>query len=949
MDQGYIRFMNASAQYNPINDKLLRSRVKLLGQLLGNILRKHAGPEVYDQVELLRKGYIELRDHDDQGKREQLMATIASLDAVTLEQVIRSFNIYFVLVNLAEESFSHRWRRKQMSAGGPLWKGSFDLSIRELHEMNVPADKVQTLLDSLAYEPVFTAHPTEARRRTIMEAQRRIFLTGQQLDDHRLSSEQRQDIISELETQILILWRTNEVRNTKPEVKDEIKYGLFYFRESLFEAVPLAYRYLQKALRRTYGQSPEGNPVIRTPSFLKFGSWIGGDRDGNPNVKPETTAFAIRMQMREVLIEYLKRINDLRHLLTHSTLWCSPSQELFASLEADAGLSKAVFGNKPDQFETEPYSRKLYFIRYRVQQTLDTVRRRLDGEKAVLTNHGYASADDLLNDLHIIRNSLISHGDKQVADGKLQDLIRLVETFRFNLQYLDIRQESTVHTNAVTELLAQHPDKISYEQLDETGRIELLASLIDNKKLPKFDRSKLSPMSQETLETLDVMMQMREETGGNPFGTYVISMTHSASHVMEVMLLGRLCGLIGTDENGAAFCHLTISPLFETIEDLQHVREVLSNLLDNEVYARHLKLSGNLQEAMLGYSDSCKDGGILASTWNLYEAQKTILEITDAHGVQCRLFHGRGGTIGRGGGPTHDAILAQPPGTVHGQIKFTEQGEVLSYKYSNTETAAYELTMGATGLMKASRGLILDIEQDKAESIDIMNQIAMIGEEAYRDLTDRTEGLLDYYYEVTPVTEIGQLNIGSRPSHRKTSDRSKSSIRAIPWVFGWAQSRHTIPAWYGIGTALEAMRAKDPANTDILKKMFQDWPFFNALLGNAQMALTKANMQIAEEYADLCQDPDLAKRVFSRIKDEFDRTKHQILEISGHQQLLDDVPILQLSLSRRDPYLDPLNHVQIILMQRHRDDTLDEESLKPWLSPLLRTINAIAAGMRNTG
>jgi len=941
--------MNAIAQYNPINDKLLRARVKLLGKILGNIVREHAGQDVLDNVERLRKGYLKLRDQNDDHKREELMALIASLDAVNLELVIRAFNTYFVLVNLAEESFSHRWRRKQMSTGGPLWKGSFDITIREFFEQDVPAQDIEKLLNSLKYMPVFTAHPTEARRRTIMEAQRRIFVTGQLLDDHRLSSEQRQDITEELENQILILWRTNEVRSKKPEVIDEIKYGLFYFQESLFEAVPLTYRYVERALRRTYGQNPDGSPLVSTPSFLSFGSWIGGDRDGNPNVKPATTAMAIRLQMEEVLVQYLKLVNNLRHLLTHSILWCTPSAEFMESLEADNAMSKAVFGSNPDSYSNEPYRRKLYFMRYRLKQTLDVVRRRIGGEKAVLTSHAYTSAAELHADLKAIYASLISHGDRSVADGKLKDLIRLVETFGFHLQYLDIRQESTIHTETVTEIIAQWADMTDYTTLSEADRIQTLATLIDHDELPAFDRSVLTPMSLETLEVLDTMVQMREETGENPFGSYVISMTHTASHVMEVMFLGRLAGLLGKDEEGHRFCHMVIAPLFETIEDLKHVKEVLTNLLDNPSYAELLKVSGNQQEVMLGYSDSCKDGGILASTWNLYEAQKTILQITDAHDVECRLFHGRGGTIGRGGGPTHDAILAQPPGTVHGQIKFTEQGEVLSYKYSNTETAAYELAMGSTGLMKASKGLISPIDHDSDEGLTIMNEIARLGEEAYRDLTDRTEGLLDYFYEITPVVEIGQLNIGSRPSHRKVGNRSKSSIRAIPWVFGWAQSRHTIPAWYGIGSALENMRKNDPDILPMLQTMYHQWPFFNALLGNAQMALTKANMKIAEEYADLCQDPDLARHIYQRIKEEFDRTKKQILEVSGYKNLLDDVPILQVSLERRDPYLDPLNHIQIILLSRHRDATLDQEAHELWLSPLLRTINAIAAGMRNTG
>ena len=941
--------MTTIAQYNPINDKLLRSRVKLLGQLLGNVLRKHAGEDIYDHVETLRKGYIDLRKKEDPALRARLMELIERLDPGTLEQVIRAFNIYFALVNIAEETFAHRWRRRQMATGGPLWMGSFDITMRELHEQGVPAEKLQKLLDALCYMPVFTAHPTEARRRTIMEAQRRIFVTSQKLDDHRLSREQRQDIIDELETQILIHWRTNEVREHKPEVVDEIKYGLFYFQESLFEAVPLAYRYLERALRRTYGNDAAGNPRVVAPSFLRFGSWIGGDRDGNPNVKPETTATAVRLQMQEVLVEYLRQVNGLRHILTHSIHWCQPSAAFLESLDADASMARAVFGDRPDSYVNEPYRRKLYFMRHRLEQTLEAVRRRIQGEQAVLTSHAYSSAEQLLTDLRLIRDSLISHGDRQVAEGQLKDLIRLVETFGFHLQYLDIRQESTVHTNTVAEVLARMGDMPDYHALPEAERVALLARLIDQETLPEIDTEGMEPMAAETLAVFDTMVQMREETGQNPFGSYVISMTHAASHVIEVLFLARLRGLAGRDDEGRDFCHVVISPLFETIEDLQHVEEVLTCLLDNPVYARMLKASGNRQEVMLGYSDSCKDGGILASAWNLYQAQKKILAITDAHGVECRLFHGRGGTIGRGGGPTHDAILSQPPGTVHGEIKFTEQGEVLSYKYSNVETASYELTMGATGLIKASRGLIGPVPQDHEDQIRTMDRIALAGEEAYRQLTDRTPGFLDYFYEVTPVVEIGQLNIGSRPSHRKVTDRSKGSIRAIPWVFGWAQSRHTIPAWYGIGSALEKLREEEPGCTEKLKAMYREWPFFRALLSNAQMALTKANMKVAAEYAKLCHDQELAQRIFGMIRDEYERTVCQVLDISESRQLLDENPILQLSLSRRDPYLDPLNHIQIILLRRHHDEQAPEEEHEKWLGPLLRTINAIASGMRNTG
>jgi phosphoenolpyruvate carboxylase len=452
----------------------------------------------------------------------------------------------------------------------------------------------------------------------------------------------------------------------------------------------------------------------------------------------------------------------------------------------------------------------------------------------------------------------------------------------------------------------------------------------------------------ETLDVFRVMAKMRKEISPKAFGSYVISMTHEASHILEVMLLARLTGLAAYT-NGKARCHIQIAPLFETIEDLEHIEPVMTRLLDNVTYGEMLKAANNFQEVMLGYSDSCKDGGILASAWNLYEAQKTVTQLTTARGVRCRLFHGRGGTIGRGGGPTHESILAQPEGTVHGQIKFTEQGEVLSFKYSNQETAVYELTMGITGLLKASANLVKPAEPERKDYLAVMDELADKGETAYRALTDKTPGFLDYFYEATPVSEIALLNIGSRPSHRKKGDRAKGSVRAIAWVFGWAQSRHTLPAWYGIGSALEQWRQNDPVRLAQLQKMYHEWPFFRSMLSNTQMALFKAEPDIAREYATLCKDPVTGEHVYRTFREEFIRTVTQVLHVTGNQRLLVENPTLELSLTRRNPYLDPLNHIQLILLRRSRDESVSDEERKVWLNPLLRSINAIAAGMRNTG
>jgi phosphoenolpyruvate carboxylase len=926
------------------NDAELRARVKLLGHLLGDVILNLAGAEVYDAVEKLRTGYIGLRKEDNPRKRAQLMRLIESLDVDTLTQVIRAFSIYFSLVNIAEEDFQHQQRYRAIRAGKKLWVGSFDTTLQKLKQQNLSAGQIQNMLDQLAYIPVFTAHPTESKRRSMMNALRRIFLVNDKLNDPRLGKHQRQEIIDELQTEIQILWRSNEVREYKPQVMDEIKHGLYFFRTSLFGAVPQTYRNLERKLAKHYPQSR-----IHVPSFLSFGSWIGGDRDGNPFVKPETTAMALRLQCQVILEEYIERIHELTRQLTHAADMCEPDKAFQDSLFADETLRFEVFADSPSAYSQAPYRRKLSFMNFRLQQNLAIIRARINNKIPEGCNQAYPSEKEFLQDLVLIRNSLISHGDHNIADGALKDLIRLVETFGFYLLKLDLRQESGRHTQAVADIIKQIKKSPDYMALDEAGRMQLLTEYFNDPPRFALDKKELSETSRETLEVFELMAQMHQEISTNAFGHYVISMTHAASHVMEVMWLASLAGLSGIDHTGEWACNIRISPLFETIEDLEHIEVVLQALLENPVYNALLKASGNMQEVMLGYSDSCKDGGIMASSWNLYDAQQKVITLARKYKIECRLFHGRGGTVGRGGGPTHDAILSQPEGTVHGQIKFTEQGEVLSYKYSNEETAVYELTMGVTGLMLASRSLVTKKPASaNKQYIHAMRELTRIGEYTYRELTDHTPGFLDYFYEATPVVEIGQLNFGSRPSHRKKTDRSKTSVRAIPWVFGWAQSRTTLPAWYGIGSALDQFIAKNDGNLKLLQRMHKNWPFFRSMLNNTQMALTKADMATAREYAELCEDKANGMRIFNQIREEYERTLQHILAISGSRMLLQDTPSLALSIARRDPYLDPLSHIQILLLKRYRAER-DRDDHNKWLNPLLRTINAVAQGMRNTG
>ena len=920
-------------------------RVKLLVLLLSRVLKRQLEPDTYTALKALRLGFIALRERDDAEVRGGLMARIDALGPEALGQIIRAYNIYFSLVNIAEEVAHLAERRKRVSSGGHMWSGSFHDTLIGLRDGGVTAEGLVPLLQRLHYMPVITAHPSEAKRRTIKGALRNIFLSLQGLDDPRLKGMFRDEALQQLANQIQILWKTDEVRTAKLDVRDEIRAGLSFFSLSLFQAVTGVYRNFRNGLRDVYG--PEVAQRIGVPSFLRFGSWIGGDRDGHPLVTAEVTALAWRMQAHTACKEYLRRIDQLMDQLSYSTRMCLPSPAFMASLDQeDAGVDASGAGIQR-RYRQEPYRRKLAYMRQRLSRNLDLIQRAIDGQDVGFEAPGYPSVQAFLDDLELIRDSLSSHDDAQVAERELADVILLVRTFGFHLMQLDVRQESLRHSEAVAEI-ARCSLGLDYFALDEGARLELLSAAISNPFALQFDAARLSDTSRETLRVFQLIAHMRRSLGPDCFGRYVISMTHSASHVMEVMCLAALAGLAGR-MTGTWFCHIGVSPLFETIEDLHQVKSVLGRLYKLPVYRQLLEAFGQGQEVMLGYSDSCKDGGILASSWGLYEAQKTIVDLSAAEGVPCRLFHGRGGTVGRGGGPTHEAILAQPPGTVQGEIKFTEQGEVLFYKYNNMETAIYELTMGVTGLLKASAHLVQDARADRLDYLGIMDEIARAGEASYRELTERTGGFLDYFYEATPVREIAWLNIGSRPSHRKQGDRSKASVRAISWVFAWGQSRHALPAWYGIGSALETWRGGDPARLGKLQRMYREWPFFRTLLSNAQMALAKTDMAIAGEYAALCEQAETGQAVYAMIRAEYQRSRSQILHVADSKSLLEENPALAQSLASRNPYLDPLNSIQVALLRRIRATQAQDSAENPWVEPLLRSINAIAAGMRNTG
>ena len=908
--------------YDAITDSQLRTCVKLLGKLLGNAIKSHAGKEVYTAVEKLRKGFISLQENNDKKQHDQLIKYIDGLDPNVLKNVIRAFSKYFALVNVAEEAYQHIHRESKMKSGksgSALWEGSFDHMLKDCKLNGITTSDLQKLYKSLQFVPVFTAHPTEAMRRSKMEATRRIFATILELHDYRGQSIRKEEIVKKLEAQILILWKTDEVRMKKPTVEDEVRNGLYYFNTSLFKAVPQMYRDLENATKRIYCDSLSVSS-IKVPSFLRFGSWIGGDRDGNPYVTPEVTQKAVYMHAKTALKEYIKRAQKLSLFMTHCDQLMHPSDDFKNSLIKDNKYIKEAFYKKSSDFPKEPYRRKFKIIGYRLKQSLQRIIDLQEGKKSINRPNIYTCEKELLQDLYTIRESLKADGDTVLLEFGLDDFIRLVETFGFFLVNLDIREESTKHSRVISALVKQINNK-DYDSMDETEKVTLLTNMLTGKD---YDMTKyydlLSDDLKQIVDVFDTMILLRDQVSAEAFGHYIISMTHDASHVLEVLVIAKMVGLAGEKEDGELFCDILITPLFETIDDLARIKNILESLFSNDTYKKFLQChQDNLQEVMLGYSDSCKDGGILASSFGLYEAQQEIIEISNKYGIECKIFHGRGGTVGRGGGPTHNSILAQPAKTVNGKIKITEQGEVLSYKYAQYETACYELEMAIGGLIKASQHIVVEQKSDTSDFEKVMKDMTKKGEDAYRDLTDKTPGLTDYFYEATPVQELGELNIGSRPSHRAVGERSRYSIRAIPWVFGWSLSRHTLPAWYGLGSAMNKIYKEN--GIEVLQKMYNEWPFFRMMIDNIGQAIAKADLAIAKDYATLAKDQKASNNIIKKIEDEYNLTEQLMLQITKSKRLLEDNKKLALSLYRRKPYMDPLNYIQVMLLRKHRNAT----------------------------
>lgn len=930
---------------SPQLEDQIRDRIKLLAQILGDIIREQDGEELYNIIENLRQGFIRLRRENDPALKDQTLKIIETLSSDEASKVVRAFSHYFHLLNLAEEESLHLTRREMIHSGEALWFGSFEQTIAQLKDDGLSAKEIESLLHRCQYMPVFTAHPTEAKRRTILEQLRRIFVAVERMDEVGEKSYRYAESLERIKGLVQILWKTDDVRVLKPTVEMEINLGLYYHRSSIFRMVPTVYRNLERAIRVAY---PKEGADIKVPSLIKFGSWIGGDRDGNPYVTTETTHKAIWMQHHEVLKEYQRRVEELRDLLTHSDRFIEISPALEASLKQDQLIARSAYLDNPSEFAGEPYRRKLGIMAYRLACNIEYVQQRLAGYKQAKERHRYARRDDFIQDIQIIRDSLAQHGDDNLAHGRLHDLQRLIETFGFHLAKIDIRQESTVHSQAVHEVLAQLGENDDYRGLDRDQRFALLEELIQRPEPLYVDATELSEMSHEVVEVFHTIREIRQDLSREAIGTYIISMAASGSDVLEVMLLAKAAGLCGYGEDGSWYSVLDIAPLFETIEDLDNSIGVMTQLFGSALYRQSLTTLNNTQEIMLGYSDSCKDGGILASNWQLYQAQNALSDLAQAEGLELRFFHGRGGTVGRGGGPSHETIMSQPRGTLHGSIKITEQGEVLSSKYHHPETAIYETTLGLTGLIKAVSGKFH--KSDKTDWYDAIEAITDQGERKYRALTDDDPDLIKFFYEATPVRELGQLNIGSRPSHRKKGDISKQSIRAIPWIFGWSQSRFMLPTWYGVGTALSEKMA-DPEMREAIKDMYDHWPFFYGLIDNIQMTVSKTEFGMAKDYAQIAKynlGEATVDRLYADIEAEYKLVVKMLLEVTGQSRLLENNQRLASILQWRNAYLDPINHIQLAILKRIRQSDEDAD-MSEWQAPIMRSINGIATGLRNTG
>ncbi|WP_306603387.1 phosphoenolpyruvate carboxylase [Azonexus sp.] len=910
-------------------DEPLRNDIRLLGRLLGDTVRDQEGDSVFDIVEKVRQTAIRFARDGDPASRDELAALLDPLPRDTTQTVVRAFSYFLQLANIAEDEHHIRRRRAHDLAGSPPREGSLVFALDALSTAKVSPEAIADFFAHALVAPVLTAHPTEVQRQSLIRNHRDIAHLLDQRERLQMTPEEEAENDWALSNAILTLWQSRMLRPVRLKVVDEVKNGISYFQETFFTELPRLYIQATQQLQQRYPEK-----IWALPPFFRVGSWIGGDRDGNPFVTADILREALRLQSAATLNHYLDEIHQLGAELPLSDLLIDITPEL-----------RAMADQSPDQSPQrldEPYRRALTSIYARIAATA----RRLDHIEPVrheiASGEPYSTPEALRADLKVLANSLKLNGGAKLAGGRLRRLLRAVQVFGFHLAPIDLRQNSEVHARSVAALLAAAGRCPDYEALDENARISLLTAELAT---PRPLYSPWLTYDEETRGELAIFFtarELREKYGAAALPNCIISKTDGVSDLLELALLLKESGLLrpGTTPQ----LDVNIIPLFETIEDLQKSAATMAGVFALPVYRQLIAGRGDEHEVMLGYSDSNKDGGFLTSGWELYKAEIELTDVFRAHGVRLRLFHGRGGSVGRGGGPSYHAILAQPAGAVSGQIRLTEQGEVISTKYGNPDNGRRNLEVLLAATLEAS---LTDHENqvEPAEQFhSAMDELSARAFNAYRGLVYETPGFTTYFRQSTVVSEIALLNIGSRPASRKASERIED-LRAIPWVFSWAQCRLMLPGWYGFGTAVDGYLTANPAGLATLRRMLKSWPFFKSLLSNMDMVLAKTDLAIASRYAELVVDVELRERIFTRIVGEWELTRKHLLDILQQDDFLGDNPMLKRSLQLRAPYMDPLNHLQVELLKRHRAGDTDERVARG----IHLSINGIASGLRNSG
>ena len=918
----------------------LRADVHLLGGLVGEILREQAGSDLFDSVEFVRTAAIALRsrtltDGERQDEERRLETWAQGQSTEQLLQFVRAFSTYFHMINVAEQHHRVRTLREREQAGGPVSE-SIAAAMATLRDAPIPADAVRGCLEQLHIHPVFTAHPSEARRRTVLHHLERADAELAQLDDPRSTPRARAALLDALRERITLVWQTAEARTERPSVLDEVQSTLYILAGTVYDVVPLICNSLGDALDEYRSDAlPEylRTSLIETPSFLRVGTWVGGDRDGNPAVTAEVTRSAARLARSVLLRRYREEVQALGRELSVSARLAGTSPELLASI----GRDLAELGVQPvRQWADEPYRRKCGLIAERLRRT------------EAFDVGAYSGPNALLADLRLIDASLEAHGGRRIAAGSLRDLRRRVSIFGFHLAELELRQHAERHTSAVAELLSLAGDG-GYTRLDEEARLALLSTRLAGPPLA-FPWDSLSPQTRETLDTFNAMADIQRVHGLEACHTYIISMTRAPSDILSVLFLAREVGLFSWSGNGrATTSKLDIVPLFERIEELRTCGEILNRVLQHPIYRAAVAARGDQQQVMVGYSDSNKDGGYVSGTWETHRAQVPLAHAAAEAGVELRLFHGRGGAVGRGGGSMGRAILARPRAVSTPDLKVTEQGEVIFARYGHPAIAERHFEQIVSHLLLST----LEIAEGDPPYrwVETMEHLSVLARSRYEALVKGSPDFLTFFQQATPFPELGTLNLASRPVSRTGGKGSFTfeDLRAIPWVFSWTQVRANLPGWFGLGSALGA--EIEAGGVERLQAMYKGWRFFATMLDNAQLSLGTSDMFAFRRYMSLVTEGDGCKEVFDAIQAEHERGVATVLRVTQQSELLERSSVLARSIKLRNPYVDALHIAQIALLKRYRSlaDDVPHELRAALLDAIHHSINGIAAGLQRTG